>query len=988
MQELGALSDTEAAELLYNLSARHGPRLVGRSDARIGDVAKPHSRPQRRAVPGRPTAGRAGEDPPAKSSNSTNSCAATAAWPPSDMQLDREIARLGEEKNQAEHQARVVDLAIEPSPAMAASRRGHGRRAGRPRAANADARGCRPAARRPQRHDRRRRRQRLELVELAAEGAARRSGGVGGQRGAAPARRRASRPCKSRGLGSTALQAQVGRAGKGNRRRWPRQSRPNTSSSVWTADGGRLARRPSARRSATLRSAGPGCAAVPAAARRIAQQAVDGGRRPPPALASQIDAALTSPAGSRIVRRHRPGGQPRRRNSAAASRSTSGSTRWPRCQRELERQSRRLLGRQLLPGWALAGLGAVFVLGVVLVLAGLFMPASITGSLGWALALLGLAGSGAAGLGKIILERSNARQLEACQKQIDMLQLQVKQAGEDRDALDAQLPRGGGPIAARLAAAEKDLAALEELMPAGRPAAAPAEQEAAAARERLVRDRARTRRRAAPLARRPWRQAGLPRGLAPGRLKQSCRRSKSRLPSSSGNCAQRTRGTRPVAAANWIPSSGESRNLSAEAGLDARRRPPGRADSAGLPTRLTRRGGPAHPTPRGQPGASHAAARSGEAEEAVSRLRLRRRQLLREAGCAGRAEFRRRAVEAARAASPATRSRRFGPRDRRGHRRPLLRRRRSAGIPRRRAHVRSWSRSREELLASVGQPRRNSCSSDSSSAASLAEQLKSLAEDRQLGQKQLDLALVEKRLEDALRRWQVLAVTCRMLDAIRSTYEQERQPETLQEASGYSGAADAGPLSAASGRRWAKMSSASTTPRGAWLPVEALSRGTREQLFLSLRLALAACYARRGAPLPLVLGRRVGEFRQRSGRRPPRPCCAISPPPGIRCWSSLATSTCCGCSSRCTRPWAVCPTVATRPPRRSSSRSLLRRSPRGVVVRRMVRAALPPAWQRRSRRKTPAMTRTSSPTRLRTATESRTKKAAARKRRRGNARFA
>jgi hypothetical protein len=37
------------------------------------------------------------------------------------------------------------------------------------------------------------------------------------------------------------------------------------------------------------------------------------------------------------------------------------------------------------------------------------------------------------------------------------------------------------------------------------------------------------------------------------------------------------------------------------------------------------------------------------------------------------------------------------------------------------------------------------------------------------------------------------------------------------------------------------------------LPVEVLSRGTREQLFLSLRLALAACYARRGAPLPLVL---------------------------------------------------------------------------------------------------------------------------------------
>jgi hypothetical protein len=41
--------------------------------------------------------------------------------------------------------------------------------------------------------------------------------------------------------------------------------------------------------------------------------------------------------------------------------------------------------------------------------------------------------------------------------------------------------------------------------------------------------------------------------------------------------------------------------------------------------------------------------------------------------------------------------------------------------------------------------------------------------------------------------------------------------------------------------------------QGHSLPVELLSRGTREQLFLSLRLALASCYARRGAPLPLVL---------------------------------------------------------------------------------------------------------------------------------------
>ena len=82
-----------------------------------------------------------------------------------------------------------------------------------------------------------------------------------------------------------------------------------------------------------------------------------------------------------------------------------------------------------------------------------------------------------------MLERSNAHQLDACQKQLGVLQLQIQQAKDDRDALDAQLPRGGGPIASRLQAAEKELAALEELTPLDtRRSAARQEAEAAARR--------------------------------------------------------------------------------------------------------------------------------------------------------------------------------------------------------------------------------------------------------------------------------------------------------------------------------------------------------------------------------------------------------------------------------------------------------------------------------------------------------------------------
>jgi uncharacterized protein YhaN len=134
----------------------------------------------------------------------------------------------------------------------------------------------------------------------------------------------------------------------------------------------------------------------------------------------------------------------------------------------------------------------------------------------------------------------------------------------------------------------------------------------------------------------------------------------------------------------------------------------------------------------------------------------------------------------------------------------------------------------------------------------LSEQLEALAADKQLAGKHLDLAVLEKRLEDAVGRWQVLATACCILDTIRSTYERQRQPETLQEASGYLERLTHGHYC----RVWTPLGQQALRvddAEGRALPVELLSRGTREQLFLSLRLALASCYARRGAPLPLVL---------------------------------------------------------------------------------------------------------------------------------------
>ncbi len=210
---------------------------------------------------------------------------------------------------------------------------------------------------------------------------------------------------------------------------------------------------------------------------------------------------------------------------------------------ELEERTRRLLDRQMLPAGALIGIGAVFILGVTLALAGLFIP-TVVGSAGYALVVLGVAVSVAAGMAKVMLERSNARRFDGCQKQLGLLQSQMQQAREERDGVDAQLAAAGGgekedrstvcevpsglprqigsaPVFPRLDAAEKELAALEELAPLdARRAAARHEAEAAAVRAREAKGQLRA-------ARRRWHDAlsaaGLPETLRPKQLRRLAR---------------------------------------------------------------------------------------------------------------------------------------------------------------------------------------------------------------------------------------------------------------------------------------------------------------------------------------------------------------------------------------------------------------------------------------------------------------------------------
>ena len=134
----------------------------------------------------------------------------------------------------------------------------------------------------------------------------------------------------------------------------------------------------------------------------------------------------------------------------------------------------------------------------------------------------------------------------------------------------------------------------------------------------------------------------------------------------------------------------------------------------------------------------------------------------------------------------------------------------------------------------------------------LSEQLKAMAQDRAAAAGRLASTETRQRMHDHVRQWQILAGISLALDSVRQAYETDRQPETLAEASSY--------LKRLTSDRYQRI----------WTPfgesalcvddqqkkvrrVEELSRGTREQVYLSLRMALASAYARRGAGLPLIL---------------------------------------------------------------------------------------------------------------------------------------
>jgi uncharacterized protein YhaN len=134
----------------------------------------------------------------------------------------------------------------------------------------------------------------------------------------------------------------------------------------------------------------------------------------------------------------------------------------------------------------------------------------------------------------------------------------------------------------------------------------------------------------------------------------------------------------------------------------------------------------------------------------------------------------------------------------------------------------------------------------------MIEQQRAQASDRGLANKQIELDQVEEKIKQSAAAWRERATVSVILDGIREDYEQHRQPETLREASNYLEQITGGKYR----RIWTPLANDILfvdSANGESLPVQVLSRGTREQLFVCLRLALVAAFARRGIHLPMIL---------------------------------------------------------------------------------------------------------------------------------------
>jgi uncharacterized protein YhaN len=526
---------------------------------------------------------------------------------------------------------------------------------------------------------------------------------------------------------------------------------------------------------------------------------------------------------------------------------------------DLQQQAQDLVDEQVVPMGLFSWLMAVFVLGFVALGVWWLVPSATLGRYGGWLAAVGIVGAVFAWLFKYFAEDSAADRFDACHRQIELVLKQIDEAEEEQARLDHELPLTEGSVALRLQHAERHLAELERMLPVESQRREAANEITACERRLKLAEE----KHAAALAN--WkarlRALGLPEQITPGALATmagQCERLaelEARIENRRDDMGRRQR--------EFTLVSQRIVTLAEEAGL--------RFVAAGGPPAKDGQASRLSPRPLEQLDHLRAefhkqqerVARRKELRERAKKLKAtqlehahavvgsgrRREALFQKCGVADEKELRQLAAQLdeaeelrkKRAAVTREIAAAIGKHGAEADFAPLLT---ADAIGRLESDFESLSRQSDELdrvLKDLLQRR-----------GALVEQQRALAADHSLATKQIELNIVEEQFKKAVQAWRERAAVSLFLERIREDYEKHRQPETLKEASGYLQQLTGGKYT----RIWTPLAHDILfvdTVDGQALSVQVLSRGTREQLFVSLRLALVAAYARRGIHLPMIL---------------------------------------------------------------------------------------------------------------------------------------
>jgi len=133
----------------------------------------------------------------------------------------------------------------------------------------------------------------------------------------------------------------------------------------------------------------------------------------------------------------------------------------------------------------------------------------------------------------------------------------------------------------------------------------------------------------------------------------------------------------------------------------------------------------------------------------------------------------------------------------------------------------------------------------------LKEQLEQLEKSDELSRLRIEQQADRAELEGNAEEWSVLRIAANLIDQAREKYERERRPGVLREAERYFARFTNGNyteiLAPAGGDQIVVLA-----PDGSRKEISQLSRGTAEQLYLSLRFGFVQAFAARSEPLPLV----------------------------------------------------------------------------------------------------------------------------------------